>query len=534
MAPFSRCAREMVRKMLEDIKAELTDISVSEVSYPEKGYHLSIDVPGSDLLRVIRFFDTKGLYLEDLCCVDYVEYLELVYLFNSHTGLFRIKTTVKLTPEGPSAPTISDIYTIAHWYEREIHEFFGVYFEGHPNMSYLFLHDGIDSYPLRKNKIPISEADKNLLSFHVPHEEEDTFSVNLGPQHPSTHGVLRVVIRMDGEYILSADPVLGYLHRMHEKMAENRSYNQFLPNPARMDYLGALNFNLAHVAAVERLCGISVPERAQYVRTISCELNRIASHIFWMGAFLGDLGGLTPFLYGFDDRENILDILEAITGSRLTYCYFRFGGLFNDVDEGFIDATRAFVKRMWKRLPMYENLVTKNVIFINRVKGVGVLDRDYIRRIGCSGPVIRGSGIPFDMRKIEPYAAYGDLTFEVVTGGHSDNMDRYMVRMREIETSLNIISAALDRMPTGPFMTEKVPKKMKPPKGDCYHTVESPRGQLGVYIVSDGSDTPYRMRWRVPSYSNLMTFPHLSQGTLIADAIATLGSLDLIIPEIDR
>ena len=520
--------------MLEDIKSEITDINVAEASYPERGYHLAIEARKENLLRVIKFFDDKGFYLEDLCCVDYADYLELVYFFNNHTELFRIKTTIKLTPDKPSAPTISNIYTMAHWYEREIHEFFGVYFENHPNLTYLFLHDGIDSYPLRKNRVPVSEDDKRLLSFPIPHEEEDTFSVNLGPQHPSTHGVLRVILKLDGEYILSADPVLGYLHRMHEKMAENRSYAQFLPNPARMDYLASLNFNLAHVAAVERLCAIAVPERAQYVRTITCELNRIASHIFWLGAFLGDLGGLTPFLYGFDDRENILDILEGITGSRLTYCYFRFGGLYNDVDDNFMDATRAFVKRMWKRLPMYEKLVTKNVIFINRVEDVGILERDKVRRFGCSGPVIRGTGMPFDMRKVEPYAAYGDMDFEIPVGENGDILDRYMVRMREIETSLRIISAALEKLPAGPFNAEKVPKKLKPPKGDAYHVVESPRGQLGVYIVSDESDTPYRMRWRVPSYSNLMTFPHLAQGTLIADAIAILGSLDLIIPEIDR
>ena len=520
--------------MLEHIKAELPDIHVAEASYPERGYHLALEAGKDNLLKVVKSFYERGLCLEDLFCVDYGDYLELVYFFNAYTGLSRIKTTVKLEPDKPSVPTISEIYPIAHWYEREVHEFYGVYFENHPNLTYLFLHDGIDCYPLRKNRVPVSEDDKQLLTFHDPAPEEDTFSINLGPQHPSTHGVLRVILKMDGEYILSADPVLGYLHRMHEKMAENRSYTQFLPNPSRMDYLSGLNFNLAHVAAVERLCGIAVPERAQYIRTISCELNRISSHIFWMGAFLGDLGGLTPFLYGFDDRENILDILEGITGSRITYCYFRFGGLYNDVDDRFIDATRAFVARMWKRLPMYEKLVTKNVIFINRAKGVGILERDKVRGFGCSGPVIRGTGIPFDMRKIEPYAAYGDMDFDVVTGENGDTMDRYLVRMKEIETSLRIISSAIDKLPSGPFNAEKVPKKLKPPKGDAYHVVESPRGQLGVYIVSDESDRPYRMRWRVPSYSNLMTFPYLSKGMLIADAIAILGSLDLIIPEIDR
>jgi NADH-quinone oxidoreductase subunit D len=524
----------MVIKMLEDFRAQLPDINIAETSYLERGYYLAIDVRKDQLLKVIRFFNNKGFYLEDLCCVDYVEYLELVYFFNNHSELCRVKTTLKLEPDKPAAPTISDVYTIAHWYEREIHEFFGVYFENHPNLSYLFLHDGIDSYPLRKNKIQVTEEDKRLLGSFIHEESEDTFFVNLGPQHPSTHGVLRVVVKMDGEYILSADPMLGYLHRMHEKMAENRNYAQFLPNPGRMDYLGALNFNLAHVATVEKISDINAPERAQFIRTITCELNRISSHLLWLGAFLGDLGGLTPFLYAFDDRENILDILEGVTGSRLTYSYFRFGGLFNDVDDRFMDGTRAFVERMWKRLGMYEQLITKNVIFIHRAKGVGVLEKDMVRKYGCSGPVIRSTGIPFDMRKVEPYAAYASLDFEIPVGKNGDSLDRYMVRVREIETSLRIIGAALEKLPAGPINAEKVPKKLKPAKGDVYHTVESPRGQLGVYLVSDGSEIPYRMRWRVPSYSNLMTFPHLSRGTLIADAIAILGSLDLVIPEIDR
>ncbi len=524
----------MVEAISQDIKKRLAGIDVSEAAYGQKGYHLAIEAQKGNIVSIVEYFAGKGFYIADLCCVDYVEYIELVYMFNQHKELCRVKVTLKLEPDKPVASTISHIYTMAHWYEREIHEFFGVYFEGHPNLTYLFLHEGIDFYPLRKNKIPVPDDDKKLLGSFKPGEEEDAFFVNLGPQHPSTHGVLRVVIKMDGEYVLSAEPVLGYLHRMHEKMAENRGYLQFLPNPGRMDYMGALNFNLAHVTSVERLCGIEVPERAHYVRTITCELNRIGSHLLWLGAFLADLGGLTPFLYIFDDRERILDILEAVTGSRLTYCYFRFGGLYNDVDDAFVDATKRFIERLRKRFAMYEKLITKNVIFINRVKGTGILEQGMVPRYGCSGPVIRGTGIPFDIRKVEPYAAYAHVDFDIPTGTVSDNMDRYMVRIREMAISLNIIEEALKKLPAGPFKAEKVPKKMKPPKGDIYHAIESPRGELGVYIVSDESDTPYRMRWRVPSFSNLMTFPALAKGTLIADAIATMGSYDIVVPEIDR
>ena len=524
----------MVKAIFEDISKAVANIDVKETAYAERGYHLAIDANLTDIVAIVKFFKNKGFYLADLCCVDYVEYLELVYFFNNHQQLCRVKVAVKLEPEKPVAPTISHIYTMAHWYEREIHEFFGVYFDGHPNLTYFFLHDGIDYYPLRKQQVPVPPEDKKLLNSFKPEEEEDCFSLNLGPQHPSTHGVLRVVVKMDGEYVLSAEPVMGYLHRMHEKMAENRPYLQFLPNPARMDYPGALLFNLAHVTTIEKFCGIEVPPRAQYIRTITCELNRIASHLLFLGSFPADLGGLTPFLYAFDDREQILDILERVAGSRLTYCYFRFGGLYNDIDDTFIDGTKQFIKRMRERLGMYEKLITKNVIFINRVTGTGILEQSIIPLYGCSGPVIRGSGIPFDMRKVEPYAAYADIDFEIPTGHTGDNMDRYMVRMREMEISLGIIEEAIKKLPSGPYNAEKVPKKLKPPKGDIYHVVESTRGETGVYVVSDESDTPYRMRWRVPSFSNLMTFPALAKGTLLADAIATLGNYDIVVPEIDR
>ncbi|MCL5806962.1 MAG: NADH-quinone oxidoreductase subunit D [Deltaproteobacteria bacterium] len=358
--------------------------------------------------------------------------------------------------------------------------------------------------------------------------------MNLGPQHPSTHGVLRVVLKMDGEYIEQAEPVLGYLHRMHEKMAENRSYQQFLPNTGRMDYLGPMSFNLGYVLAVERLCAISVPDRAIFVRIIATELNRICSHLLWVGAYLADLGALTPFLFVFDDREQIQDVLEGITGSRLTYCYFRFGGLYNDVDDQFIAGTKAFVKRMWGRFSLYEKLVTGNVIFVNRTKGIGTITGEQARKYGVAGPVLRSAGIACDLRKVESYSAYNEMEFNIPVGEHGDALDTYKIRIAEMENSLRIIEQALAKLPGGPFMAEKVPKKLKPPRGDIYQVVETPRGELGIYIVSDESDRPLRMKWRVPSFSNLMIFPELARGMLLADAVAILGSLDLVIPEIDR
>ena len=524
----------MVGKIKTELGAALGNIEIGEVNYRERGYHLCCEVASGEIVKVARFFDERGFYLAAEICVDYKEYLELVYIFGNHAALCRVKVALKVDPAKPVAPTISTVFDCAYWYEREIREFFGVTFEGHPNMTYLFLHDGIDYYPLRKGQVPVSDEDKKSLGSFQPEGAEDTFCINLGPQHPSTHGVLRVVLKMDGEYIEEAEPVLGYLHRMHEKMAENRGYLQFHANTGRMDYLGAMAFNLGYVTAVERMCGIAVPDRANYVRVIATELNRLSSHLMWLGAYLADLGALTPFLFVFDDREQINDILEPVTGSRLTYAYFRFGGLYNDVDDAFVAATKAFVERMKSRFVLYEKLVTGNVIFINRTRGIGVITKERARKQAVSGPVLRAAGIAMDMRKTEPCAAYGAMDFDVPVGTHGDALDIYHVRVKEMENAVRIIEQALAGLPEGPVMAEKVPKKLKPPKGDIYHTVETPRGELGIYIVSDESDTPYRMKWRVPSFSNLMVFPELAKGNLLADTVAILGALDLVIPEIDR
>lgn len=524
--------------MVEKIKAELAkvlaDTLIGDVSYSERGYDLALEVNGADLQKAAALFDEQAFYLATVACVDYTEFLELVYIFSHHQSLCRVKVTHKLEVEKPQAPSLGEIFPCAFWYEREIHEFYGVLFDGNPNLSYLFLHEGIDCYPLRKGKTPVPPADRALLASYKPEEEEDRFFINLGPQHPSTHGVLRVVLKMDGEYVESAEPVLGYCHRMHEKMAENRGYLQFLPNVGRMDYLGAMSFNLAYATAVERLIGLPVPARAEYVRVIATELNRISSHLLWLGAYLGDLGALTPFLFAFDDREQILDILEGITGSRLTYSYFRFGGLYNDVDDQFVSATRSFVNQMQGRFDLYEKLVGGNVIFTNRTRDIGTITPERARKYGVSGPVLRAAGIAMDMRKKEPCSPYGEMEFEVPIGVHGDALDTYHIRVQEMENSLKIITQALDRLPEGPIMAEKVPKKLKPPKGDLYHVVETPRGEVGVYLVSDESERPYRMKWRPPSFSNLIIFPELAKGCLLADAVAILGSLDLVIPEIDR
>ena len=363
--------------------------------------------------------------------------------------------------------------------------------------------------------------------------ETRSFFLNMGPQHPSTHGVLRILLEMDGEYVIEAEPVLGYGHRIQEKMGESRTWNAFLPNTARIDYLCSLIYNHGYVGLIERMTGIEPPPRAEYIRVITSELNRISSHLLWLGAFLLDLGAFTPIMYTFDDREQILDILEHVTGSRLTYSYFRVGGVSRDVDDTFIQGTRAFIKRMGERFRIYEDLVTTNIIFINRVRDIASFTPDMARRFGVTGPILRSTGVSYDIRRNEPYSIYPELDFEIPVGTTGDCLDVYMVRVREMEQSLRIIEQAIDRLPEGPFRA-KTPRKIKLPRGDASFSVESARGELCYYLASDGSDTPYRLKIRTPSFSNLSLLPEMCRNMLLSDLVMVLGTLDLVIPEIDR
>jgi NADH-quinone oxidoreductase subunit D len=362
-----------------------------------------------------------------------------------------------------------------------------------------------------------------------------TMILNMGPQHPSTHGVLRIIVEIDGEYILRAEPVLGYLHRMHEKMAEVKTYLQYMPNMGRVDYLHALAWNWAYVGAVERLAGIEVPERAEYIRVITAELNRITSHLVWWGAFLLDLGAFTPILYAFEDRERILDFLQIPTGSRLTFSYFRPGGVAADITQDFVKGVRAFVPYMRRRLPMYRDLVTDNIILRQRLERIGVIPVETCRRYGATGPVLRGSGTAYDVRRAEPFSIYKTLDFEIPTDREGDSMGRYKVRMAEMEQSLRIIEQAVEQLPEGPHLVKGAPKfRWKAPAGETYFAVEGARGKIGVHLLSDGSNRPYRCKLRSPGFSNMSLFSEIARGVLIADAVAILGSLDLVIPEIDR
>lgn len=362
----------------------------------------------------------------------------------------------------------------------------------------------------------------------------ETFVLNLGPQHPATHGVLRAKLTMDGEYIRHCEIVPGYIHRMHEKMGENRTWAQFLPNTSRMDYLSAMAYTHAYVGVVERALKIEVPERAEYIRVITSELNRISSHLVGWGAFVMDLGGFTPILYAFDDREKILDLLEAVTGARLTYCYYRFGGLCNDVDQAFIDGTKAFIPYMRERLRFYKDLVTDNIILRKRLEGIGTVSAETCRKYGACGPVLRGSGVAYDVRKAEPYGIYDRFDFDIPHYPQGDSMARYLVRMDEIEQSLRIIEQAIGKMPEGPIINPKAPKVVRLPAGEYCYATEPGRGRFLVRVTSDGKDNPYRVRLRTPCFCNLSLFEECCEGMLLADALAFMGSLDLVIPDIDR
>jgi NADH-quinone oxidoreductase subunit D len=357
--------------------------------------------------------------------------------------------------------------------------------------------------------------------------------VNMGPQHPSTHGVLRVKLRLDGEKVIGSECVIGYLHRGVEKIAEHRSYTQFAPYVDRMDYVAAVSNGLGYCETVEKLLGAEAPPRARVIRTILTELQRIASHLFWLGTHALDIGALTPLFYCLREREEILKIFEKFCGARLTTHAFRIGGLqYEAYDEMEKDVER-FCTPFDKRVDDYESLLTENRIWVGRTKGIGILTAKEAIDYGASGPVLRASGVKWDIRKAMPYAAYDQYKFEIPVGKNGDTYDRYIVRMEEMRQSRLICLQAIENIPAGPIMG-KVGKVLKPPPGEVYHAIEAPKGELGYYIVSDGTTQPYRVRIRPPSLINLEAFDKMIRGHLVADVVAIIGTLDIVLGEVDR
>lgn len=375
----------------------------------------------------------------------------------------------------------------------------------------------------------------------APTFETQTLEVSLGPQHPSTHGVFRMNVILDGETIVSLKPVMGYLHRNHEKLAENMTYLGSMPYTDRLDYICSMTNNFAYALAVEKLAKIEVPERAQYIRVIMAELTRLVNHTLLIGFLLNDLGAFfTPVLYAFRERENILDLFESVAGSRMMCNYFRFGGAKVDLTSDFIPRVRQIINKYPKFLDEFEELLSENEILMARCQNVGVLPKELAINAGVSGPMLRSSGVPYDIRKVDGYSIYGRFKFRVPIGEKGDVYDRYFIRILEMRESLKILDQAIKEIPDGEFISKqsavlaRAPRNFKPPKGDAYGRIEAPKGELGFYLVSDGTMKPYRYHVRAPSFINLTILEDMCLGQKVADAIIILGSIDIVLGEVDR
>ena len=482
----------------------------------------------------------------------------------------------------PACPSVTDIWPTANWLEREAYDLMGIQFTGHPWLRRIQMPENWVGHPLRKD-YPLGGEPVNFsgdrdnarfahlgqqimegLSFpsELPPgvDSESHLVLNLGPQHPATHGVLRVAVEMDGERVVSAHPDVGYLHSGFEKTAENKRYEKFIPYTDRMDYLAGMNNNLAYVLTVEKLLGAEVPPRARYVRVILAELQRIASHLFWLATHAHDVSGSihSLLMYCLRDREIILDIFEMFCGGRVTVTGMSVGGLRADIPGAFTDAVSAFLREFRLRFKEYEEMLTNNPIWRSRLEGIGYLDPQQAVALGVTGPLLRAAGVDFDLRKAQPYCGYDEFDFEIPTATESDCYARYLVRMREMEQSARIIEQAIHGLPDGPFRTadrkvalpprpeldtsmeslihhfKLVTEGYKPPVGDVYGMGENPKGILGYYLVSDGSASPYRLHIRGPSFVNLQATDVLSRGHMLSDLVTIIGSVDIVLGEVDR
>ena len=363
----------------------------------------------------------------------------------------------------------------------------------------------------------------------------EPFVINFGPFHPSSHGVFRIRFTLDGEVVVDAEPVFGYLHRGIEKLAEERTYTGVIPLTDRLDYISSMNNNLGYVLAVEKLAGITVPERAQYLRVILAELQRVAAHLISVGAFINECGAFfTPFLYMFREREKIVDLLEMVSGQRLLYNFMRVGGFNQDIPEECLPAARKIIAKLPAHIDEYDRLLMENEVLLARTKGVGILPRETAISIGAAGPVLRGCGVNWDIRKADPYCVYDRMQFDIPTGTVGDCYDRYRVRVEEMRQSVRIVKQALEALPGGPVKAANVPQILRPPVGEAYARIEAPKGELGFYLVSDGGIAPYRCHIRAPSLINLSALRDMVIGWKLQDAVVAFGSIDITMGEVDR
>ncbi len=494
-------------------------------------------------------------FLENLTGLDWEEEgLGVIYqLESTETGKRVSLKSVCADRENPMLPSVSDLWDIANIYEREVYDFYGIIFTGHPDMRRIFMREDWVGFPMRKDdeteknnplrmtNEPLADvttsytlnADGTVTKEENKIFEEDEYVVNIGPQHPSTHGVLHFRVSLDGERIRKIDPVLGYIHRGVEKISESLTYPQTLALTDRLDYLGAMQNRHALCMCIEQAMGVEVSDRVKVIRTIMDELQRIDSHILFFSCLCQDLGATTAFLYGFRDREKILDIFEETCGGRLILNYNTIGGVMADIHPNFQKRVKEFIPYMRKNIQEYHDIFTGNVIFQNRAKGVGVLTKEQCISFGCTGGTGRAAGWHNDVRKLHPYAAYDRVQFNEVTRTEGDSFARYMIRLDEILESLNIIEQLIDNIPEGNFQ-EKMKPIIKVPAGTYYIAVEGSRGEFGVLLESKGDKSPYRLHYRSTGLPLVAVMDTACRGNMIADLITIGGTVDYVVPDIDR
>lgn len=494
-------------------------------------------------------------FLENLTGLDWEEEgLGVIYqLESTETGKRVSLKSVCADRENPMLPSVSDLWDIANIYEREVYDFYGIIFTGHPDMRRIFMREDWVGFPMRKDdeteknnplrmtNEPLADvttsytlnADGTVTKEENKIFEEDEYVVNIGPQHPSTHGVLHFRVSLDGERIRKIDPVLGYIHRGVEKISESLTYPQTLALTDRLDYLGAMQNRHALCMCIEQAMGVEVSDRVKVIRTIMDELQRIDSHILFFSCLCQDLGATTAFLYGFRDREKILDIFEETCGGRLILNYNTIGGVMADIHPNFQKRVKEFIPYMRKNIQEYHDIFTGNVIFQNRAKGVGVLTKEQCISFGCTGGTGRAAGWHNDVRKLHPYAAYDRVQFNEVTRTEGDSFARYMIRLNEILESLNIIEQLIDNIPEGNFQ-EKMKPIIKVPAGTYYSAVEGSRGEFGVLLESKGDKSPYRLHYRSTGLPLVAVMDTACRGNMIADLITIGGTVDYVVPDIDR
>jgi NADH:ubiquinone oxidoreductase subunit D/Ni,Fe-hydrogenase III component G len=491
-------------------------------------------------------------FLSSVTGVDYLpdDIMEVVYHIYQSTGGHALVFKVQTPRANAIVPSLVSVFPGAALQEREAWDLLGIRFEGHPNHKRILMWEGFEGHPLRKDWkegfnpegwTPEGETALYAGMKQVKKTDQlqtDQIIVNMGPQHPSTHGVFRMVATLDGETVVKLEPIMGYLHRNHEKIGERNTYLMNIPFTDRLDYLSSMSNNFGYVLAVEKLLGgkTIVPERAEYIRVIMAEFTRISNHLFAIGTLLNDMGAyFTPMLYAIEERELILDIFEAASGSRMMCNYYRFGGLTRDLPSGVETKMRDLVfDRLPRKIDDLDRYLTENEIVRARCEGVGVLTPEEAIAYSAVGPVLRASGVPYDVRRADPYSIYDRFDFDVIVAYHGDVYDRYIVRIEEMRQSIRILKQALDGLPEGEIISGKPRYQMRVPVGEAYGRVEGPKGELGFYIVSNGQANPWRYHVRAPSFINVTALSKMCEGDKIADAIIILGSLDIVLGETDR